>query len=120
MGTFMRKRLSRTNEARKNFKVDTLLDRRLKEEIEMEPTALGGFMTLTFLGYYDKRKTKKTEKVRVELLLVKLSHKKRKESANPIVQVSLGTSEVPANPSEDHPPSKAPALSIPSKSFSLS
>ena len=68
------------------------------------------------------------------------------------VQISLGTSEVPVNPSEDNPPrlailkagflhiltgfnflkakfcthsydnppSKAPALSIPSKSFSLS
>ena len=32
----------------------------------------------------------------------------------------MGTSEVPVNPSEDNPPSKAPALSIPSKSFSLS
>ena len=31
----------------------------------------------------------------------------------------MGTSEVPVNPSEDHPPSKAPALSIPSESFSL-
>ena len=58
--------------------------------------------------------------MRLELLLVKLSHKKRKESASPVVQVSLGTSEVPVNPSEENPPSKAPALSIPSKSFSLS
>ena len=58
-------------------------------------------------------------RVRLELLLVKMSHKKRKESASPVV-LSLGTSEVPANPSEENPPSKAPALSIPSKSFSLS
>ena len=36
------------------------------------------------------------------------------------MQQSLGTSEVPVNPSEQNPPSKAPALSIPSKSFSLS
>ena len=35
------------------------------------------------------------------------------------VQESVGTSEVPVNPSEDHPPSKAPALSIPSESFNL-
>ncbi len=46
-------------------------------------------------------------RVRLELLLVKLSHKKRKESASPVVQVSLGTSEVPVNPSEENPPSKA-------------
>ena len=33
--------------------------------------------------------------------------------------MSAGTSEVPVNPSEQNPPNKAPALSIPSKSFSL-
>jgi len=77
-------------------------------------------MTMTFLGYYDKAGMKES-RVRLELVLVKLSHKKRKESTSPVVQViSLGTSEVPVNPSEDNPPSKAPALSIPSKSFSLS
>ena len=32
----------------------------------------------------------------------------------------LGTCEVPVNPSEEHPPNKAPALSIPSEAFSLS
>merc|ERR1719290_51485 len=74
---------------------------------------------MTFLGYYDKAVDTSMDRVRLELLLVKLSHKKRKESASPVV-LSLGTSEVPANPSEENPPSKAPALSIPSKSFSLS
>ena len=117
--TFMKKRMSRTNEARKTFKVDSLLDRRQKEDNDMSVTNLGGFMTMTFLGYYDKAGLKE-ERVSLELILVKLSHKKRKESADPMVQISLGTSEVPVNPSEDNPPSKAPALSIPSKSFSLS
>lgn len=118
--TYMKKRMSRTNEARKTFKVDTLLERRQKEDSDMSVTNLGGFMTMTFLGYYDKTGLKES-RVRLELVLVKLSHKKRKESAGPVVQViSLGTSEVPVNPSEDNPPSKAPALSIPSKSFSLS
>lgn len=59
------------------------------------------------------------ERVGVELILLKMAHKKRKESTSPVVEVSLGTSEIPVNPSEDHPPSKAPALSIPSESFSL-
>ena len=58
-------------------------------------------------------------RVSVELILVKLTHKKRKESSSPFVQNSLGTTEVQVNPSEDHPPSKAPALSIPSESFNL-
>lgn len=117
--TFMKKRMSRTNEARKTFKVDSLLDRRQKEDNDMSVTNLGGFMTMTFLGYYDKAGLKE-ERVSLELILVKLSHKKRKESTDPMVQISLGTSEVPVNPSESNPPSKAPALSIPSKSFSLS
>lgn len=32
----------------------------------------------------------------------------------------VGTSEVPVNPSEDHPPSTAPVVSIPSDSFDQS
>ena len=62
---------------------------------------------------------KPIDKVSVELILVKLTHKKRKESNSPYVQAPLGTTEIPVNPSEDHPPSKAPALSISSESFNL-
>ncbi|XP_050460313.1 polycomb protein Su(z)12 isoform X2 [Cataglyphis hispanica] len=35
------------------------------------------------------------------------------------MQVSVGTSEVPINPSESQPPPKAPTISIPNESFSL-
>jgi polycomb protein SUZ12 len=35
-------------------------------------------------------------------------------------QMTVGTSEVPINPSEDHPPPKAPTISIPTESFNLS
>jgi len=118
--TFMKKRMSRNNEGRKTFKIDCLLDRRLKEDNDLSVANLGAHMTLTFLGYYDKSVDASLDKVRLELLLVKLSHKKRKESASPIVQVSLETNEVPVNPSEENPPPKAPALSISSESFSLS
>lgn len=118
--SFMNKRLSRSTSRRHDFKVDSLLERKVKETKELEPTSLARFMNLTFLGYYERKVEKPLDKVSVELLLVKLSHKKRKESTSPVVQVSLGTSEVPVNPSEDHPPGKAPALSIPSELFSLS
>ncbi|XP_059089799.1 polycomb protein suz12-B-like [Tigriopus californicus] len=115
--TFMKGRQSRSNGSRKHFKVDTLLERKMKTtQNATEPKA---FMTLTFLGFYDKRRERPMERVGVELILLKMAHKKRKESASPVVEVSLGTSEIPVNPSEDHPPSKAPALSIPSESFSL-
>lgn len=36
-----------------------------------------------------------------------------------MLQKSLGTSFVPYNPSEDSPPPKVPALSIPTKCFSM-
>ena len=35
------------------------------------------------------------------------------------LQVSMGTSEVPINPSENQPPAKAPTVSIANESFSL-
>ena len=34
--------------------VDSLLERRQKEDNDMSVTNLGGYMTMTFLGYYDK------------------------------------------------------------------
>ncbi len=139
----MRVRLSRPTSggSRKSFKVDSLLQKKLKErEDSLHPQALNGFMTLTFLGFYDKRSEiyihifkilldlalppvageRPLERVGVEVLLVKQAHKRRKESTGALERTALGTSEVPVNPSEDHPPSKAPALSVPSESFSLS
>ena len=50
---------------------------------------------------------------------MKNSPKKRKEQSNSVVNLKLGHCDVPVNPSEDHPPNKATALSIPSESFSL-
>ena len=50
----MKKRMSRNNEGRKMFKIDSLLERRLKEDNDLSVANLGAHMTLTFLGYYDK------------------------------------------------------------------
>ena len=87
----MEKRMSRNNEGRKSFKIDSLLDRRTKEDSEMCVTNLGSYMTLTFLGYYDQKvKISSSEKAKLELLLVKLCHKKRKESVSPVVHMSQG------------------------------
>ena len=51
---------------------------------------------------------------------MKVSPKKRKEQSVSSVQLPIGHCDVPVNPSEEHPPNKATALSIPSESFSLS
>ena len=68
--------------------------------------------------YFVGEKTQ--DKVSVEIVLLKSSPKKNKEFNRPVLPLPLGHVEVPVNPSEDHPPNKASAMSIPSESFSLS
>ncbi|PNF35214.1 Polycomb protein suz12-B [Cryptotermes secundus] len=116
----MKQRMSRSHKHRKGFKVDCLLDRINMKNREMQPGNLEGYMTLTFLGFYDKKVDTHQEPVKVETLLLKICHKKRKDVSSPIMQMSVGISEVPINPSEDHPPPKAPTISIPTESFNLS
>ncbi|XP_034951843.1 polycomb protein suz12-B isoform X2 [Chelonus insularis] len=110
--TYMKERMSRTHKTRHGFKIDTILEKiMIKNNLEQNP-GLRGYMTLTFLGFYDKKIETLQDSVKVETLLLKISHKKRKD-------VSVGTSEVPINPSENHPPPKAPTVSIPNESFNL-
>jgi polycomb protein SUZ12 len=47
--------MSRTHKHRKGFKVDCLLDRINMKNRETQPGNLEGYMTLTFLGFYDKK-----------------------------------------------------------------
>ncbi|XP_014260989.1 polycomb protein suz12 isoform X2 [Cimex lectularius] len=116
--TYMKHRMSRTNKNRKNFKVDSLLET-VSSKVS-QPTPVSGFLTLTFLGFYNKlNPVAQQEPVKVESLLLKVCHKKRKEVSCPVMKVSLGTSYVPFNPSETSPPPKAPTVSIPTDSFTL-
>ena len=71
------------------------------------------------------------ERVNLELVLVKVTSANKKKSkseeevnhsstnSSSVLHLPLGSCEVPVNPSEEHPPNKAPALSVPSDSFSL-
>ncbi|KAL1129190.1 hypothetical protein AAG570_013720 [Ranatra chinensis] len=115
----MRHRMSRSNKSRRTFKVDSLLQTVTSRLHQQEP--ISGFLTLTFLGFYNKSSgISQEEPVKVETLLLKICHKKRKDVSCPVMTVSLGTSYVPYNPSEEFPPPKAPTVSIPTESFSLS
>ena len=116
-------RSTRTNTCRKKFKVDSLLERveqKLKESGNADGVPQDGFMTVTFLGYYDGKKSYKflEGSAPVELVLLKLCHKKRKET--PYMMETVGMVEVPCNPSEDHPPNKAPTISVPAESLTTS
>lgn len=83
--------MSRSNKGRASFKVDSLLEKvTLKRSTELQPNNLGGYMTLTFLGFYDKSlENARDYQVKVETLLLKVCHKKRKESSSAIVEVSV-------------------------------
>lgn len=83
--------MSRSNKSRIGFKVDSLLEKiTLKKNTEIQPNSLGGYMTLTFLGFYDKSLDDPRDyQVKVETLLLKICHKKRKESSSAIFEVSV-------------------------------
>ncbi|KAG7205440.1 hypothetical protein KM043_007432 [Ampulex compressa] len=117
--TYMRQRMSRSHKSRRGFKIDTILEKLVSKNNQEENLGFRGYMTLTFLGFYDKKVEVSQDPVKVETLLLKICHKKRKDVSSPIMQVSVGTSEVPINPCENQPPPKAPTISIPNESFSL-
>lgn len=91
--SYMKRRMSRSNKSRIGFKVDSLLDKKtLKKKAELQPKKLGGYMTLTFLGFYDKSLDDPRDyQVKVETLLVKISYKKRKESSSSFYELSVST-----------------------------
>lgn len=73
----MKSRSNRTNSGRRTFNVDSLLEKQEK----IQSGQLGEFMTLMFLGYFDKSlRGESSEEVEVETSLSKISHKKRKDS----------------------------------------
>ena len=43
------------SELRNKFKLDDMLGKKVKESQELDPQSSNGFMTLTFLGYYEKK-----------------------------------------------------------------
>ena len=59
------KRTRQEKEAKKKFKVDDLLGKKSKESLELDPQTSHGFMTLTFLGYYEKKGKQPTLKLTV-------------------------------------------------------
>lgn len=115
---YMKHRMSRNHKRRKSFKVDSMLQTITNRLQPQQP--ITGFLTLTFLGFYNKSSQGQEDPVKVETLLLKVCHKKRKDVSCPVLTVSLGTSYVPLNPSEEFPPPKAPTVSVPTECFSLS
>lgn len=115
--TYMKGRTTRNNTGRSKFKVDGMLCQKMtkiKSE-KLHETLLGDYITLMFMGFYDKNLSEHLG-VKVETILVKISHKKRKDSSSAIMQFSIGTSDVKINPDENNQ-NKISAVSISADSF---
>lgn len=116
---YMKYRMSRTHKCRQGFKVDSILEKVTSKSKDF-PTILPGYMNLTFLGFYDKNIDPNVGSVQIETVLVKISHKKRKDSSSPLMEASFGVSEVQVNPSDNNLSIMAPSVSVPTEAFSLS
>lgn len=117
----MKQRMSRSHKKRRGFKVDSLLERIKARRNEMPKVMQARYMNLTFLGFFDKtlESIGATTSAQVETSIIKVSHKKRKDSSSSTSKVAIGTSEVPINPSEAVPPKQVPTACIPTESFCM-
>ncbi|GBP54281.1 Polycomb protein Su(z)12 [Eumeta japonica] len=102
------KKRDKDNETSKNSKIDHL---QADHELFLQ----------AFERFYDKSLENPLDyQVKVETLLLKICHKKRKESSSAIIEMSVGSCSVPLNPSTSKPPAMASAVSISSDTFSPS
>lgn len=116
----MKERMSRSHTSRISYKVDDMLKEKLKKQNSNEKfntQFLGEFMTIMFMGFYDKSLDESINgSVQVETMVLKLSHKKRKISSSTLIQATVGTSSVAINPSDKNH-NKMPVVSVPAESF---
>ncbi|XP_056315833.1 polycomb protein suz12-B isoform X2 [Danio aesculapii] len=122
--TFMSHRNSRTNAKRRSFKVDDLLSSVEKMKGEPESPSLTSHLQLTFTGFFHKNvkpcqnSENEQNSVSLEVLLVKVCHKKRKDVSCPIKQVPTGKKQVPLNPDlSQTKPGAFPSLLVSSNEF---
>lgn len=97
---YMQHRHSVSNSKRKDFKVDSLLERAEvkfgKESIKQ--SSQPKYLKLHFVGFYDKQGPPDTDEVEVEAILTQICHLKRKDDPAPVKQTSLGKVRIPVNP----------------------
>ncbi|XP_042249226.1 polycomb protein suz12-B-like [Thunnus maccoyii] len=125
--TYMSHRNSRNNTKRKSSKVDNLLFKVEKMRGEQETHSLASNLQLTFTGFFHKAgkpsqdSENEQNSVSLEVLLVKVCHKKRKDVSCPVKQVPTGKKQVPLNPDTSAggqaKPGSFPSLLVPSSEF---
>ncbi|XP_077055090.1 polycomb protein suz12-B [Siphateles boraxobius] len=122
--TFMSHRNSRTNAKRKAFKVDDLLSSVERMKGEPESQSVTSHLQMTFTGFFHKNdkpcqnSENDQNSVSLEVLLVKVCHKKRKDVSCPIKQVPTGKKQVLLNPDlSQTKPGAFPSLLVSSNEF---
>uniref|UniRef100_A0AAY4BB50 Polycomb protein SUZ12-like zinc finger domain-containing protein n=1 Tax=Denticeps clupeoides TaxID=299321 RepID=A0AAY4BB50_9TELE len=122
--TYMSHRIARPNANRKSFKLDGLLHKVEKTRGEQETQSLASHLQLTFTGFFHKTEKppenseNEQNSVSLEVLLVKVCHKKRKDVSCPVKQVPTGKKQVPLNPdSSQTKPGAFPSLVVSSQEF---
>lgn len=97
---YMQHRRSVSNSKRKDFKVDSLLERsQVKSGKEtIKQSTQPKYLKLQFIGFYDKQGPPNTDEVEVEAILTQICHLKRKDDPAPVKQTSLGKVKIPVNP----------------------
>ncbi|KAK3751064.1 hypothetical protein RRG08_044641 [Elysia crispata] len=116
--SYMKQRRSVSNVKRKSFKVDSILEtvetklgtEPLKNRLRQET------LHLSFSGFHIAEFATEAEYADVEVLLLRICLKRRKESRVPVMPLSLAKLRVPVNPS-DRTLSPPPSVEIPSETF---
>uniref|UniRef100_A0A673Z275 SUZ12 polycomb repressive complex 2 subunit n=1 Tax=Salmo trutta TaxID=8032 RepID=A0A673Z275_SALTR len=119
------------NTKRKSSRVDHLLYRVEKKRAEQKAHSLASHLQLTFTGFFHKVEKSSVDSeneqnsVSLEVLLVKVCHKKRKDVSCPVKQVPTGKKQVPLNPdsstsSSQPKPGSCPSLVVSSSEFDAS
>ncbi|KAK2160521.1 hypothetical protein LSH36_131g00036 [Paralvinella palmiformis] len=111
--------VKKRSKPRKNFKLDSLLAqteaKHRKENTKCSYKS--DFMNIAFLGYFHQNEPKVTNS-EVQVALLKICHKKRKDVSSPVLQVDLGRVIVPINPAPElQPADNEQTLSIGSSNF---
>uniref|UniRef100_A0A3Q1BBQ8 Polycomb protein VEFS-Box domain-containing protein n=1 Tax=Amphiprion ocellaris TaxID=80972 RepID=A0A3Q1BBQ8_AMPOC len=96
--TYMSHRNSRNNVKRKSSKVDNLLFKVEKMRGEQETHSLLSSFAFVCSGKPSQDSENEQNSVSLEVLLVKVCHKKRKDVSCPVKQVPTGKKQVPLNP----------------------
>lgn len=127
------RRTPRPAKKRNDFKVDDMLDKvenDSRKSDSIDPLENSGYMNLTFTGFFHgsgpvngEMASKKTtllveDFIKVDVLLVKVCHKRRKETDPQVITVPLGQGSAPFNPrSQLLPASPSACVSVHNGTF---